>query len=499
MSRRGACLGIAVLGATGCYDLGASPFQLRADVEGVTVERLRQIGGAGEESAVVDAFSGGGVVAAGTFGAEVRFGGQGELDLVSAAEGHGGYVVSLDGKLEPRWTRRLLPKGDLRVHDVAAIDDEVGAVVVGAFGSALLFGPDEPTPLALPAGPEGRTFVARFDPLGALAWALAEGGSAGSRAWAVAGVAKTIVVGGSFEGSAAFGEGTAKTLLAGLPSGATQAFVATYGVTGDLRWVIQTEGEAEIRDVVIGQSESLIYATGWSRGETVLGHDADEQPVLASGGDDEDAFVAAYDLDTGELRWHQILGGGGDAEGTAVDVSASGVVVAGIFRGAIEAGNQKVQAAESSQDAFVARFLLDGEGMAWLRAAHGYRCSSEDVALLADGSVLLSGSFVAPDIRFGDDLPSAPRLRSDGLQQDGFVVRYDGAGAHQWALRFGGADRPRDTVRRAVVSGDAVLLAGDFDGELTLGSEPGGEPLLRAVADGSDAFVMRVELGTPGD
>lgn len=128
----------------------------------------------------------------------------------------------------------------------------------------------------------------------------------------------------------------------------------------------------------------------------------------------------------------------------------------------------------------------------WLiRAGDGANQRARDVALLADGSVIVVGEFTGT-LGSGDHTITAT---TDPTAGDAFVLRLDPAGQLQWLRQFGG-DGLQQIVAVAILPDDVIAVTGRFTDELVtdshtippIGSAPGFVAAL-APADGATFTV----------
>ena len=94
-------------------------------------------------------------------------------------------------------------------------------------------------------------------------------------------------------------------------------------------------------------------------------------------------------------------------------------------------------------------------------------------------SVLVSGSFAAPTLKFGSQT-----LNNAG-QDDGFVAIADDAGQYNWAAQFGGSGRDFVVDAAATANGDFVVVGNFSSISLTIG----GSNLFNSGE--TDAFVLK--------
>lgn len=165
---------------------------------------------------------------------------------------------------------------------------------------------------------------------------------------------------------------------------------------------------------------------------------------------------------SGEVVWARIFGDENTQTpgGIAVDPEGN-VIVAGLFTGTIDFGQGPLLSA-GAYDVFLAK--LDSEGNAvWSRRFGG----AEDQAALAVATDALGNIIVAGTFDGAIDLGGGV-FQNEPIQQDVFVVKFDGDANHIWSRHFKGTNLIDPTI--AVDPSTAeVVVAGTFTGTIDLG------------------------------
>ncbi len=174
-------------------------------------------------------------------------------------------------------------------------------------------------------------------------------------------------------------------------------------------------------------------------------------------------------------RSDQVFGTNGWVMPSAVATARDGrVVVVGRLIGAADLGGGE-RTDDAPVTSFVASYASDG-GYEW---DHTFAGVAQDVAIGADGGVLVAGGFWGMT-----DLGGGERTAVGG--SDGFLVRYAEDGSYGWDRTFPGPDDGE--VRALAATPSSIVLAGRFRERIDLG---GGD---RSSAGGLDAFVARYEV-----
>lgn len=202
----------------------------------------------------------------------------------------------------------------------------------------------------------------------------------------------------------------------------------------------------------------------------------------------------------GEHLWSAGYGAGMDQVARAVASDIVGnVLVAGIFRGALDFSGSNPLPTFTGDDVFLAKLSPSG-GYMWSKSFGDSQAQfGLGVASDSGNNVLLTGRYET-GINFSDNLNDA---LSNAGKFDVFIAKFDTNGAHLWSHGFG--DDGDDFGRKVVVDGnDDVIIAGRFEGELEFET---GAPLTAddkfdmfvAKFDSAGNFVWNVSLGGTGD
>ena len=331
----------------------------------------------------------------------------GSLQLTSSGESDA-FVAKLDSTGQILWATQAGGGGDEEVHEVAVLDDG-SSIITGSFEGVAMFGNQE----LISAG-EKDAFVAKLDANGNFLWATRGGGNSNDQGSSVAVLDNgSVIVSGYFKGSAAFGN------IQLISNGSIDAFVAKLTAVGDYLWATKAGGSpASIDDEVYEEAYSVAVlddgsaiVTGAFEAEAMFG-----TTQLTSSGS-VDAFIAKIDAD-GNYLWANKAGGNGLDHTRAVAVLDDGSsIVSGRFTGTATFGTTEL-ISNGERDAFVAKFDASGNHV-W--ATHGGGTDYEKayaVAVLDDGSSIVSGQFY-DSATFGDT-----QLTSNG-RSDAYVAKID--------------------------------------------------------------------------
>lgn len=222
-------------------------------------------------------------------------------------------------------------------------------------------------------------------------------------------------------------------------------------------------------------------------GDTVeLNPTQDENPNV-----EPEAFVLKLDSD-GRPLWARWFICDGSAVGQAIGAAPDGsVVIAGSFSGTIDLDPGPASAEQTAADEtiFVVRMSSEGE-FQWARAFGQGNATLNDIALAADGSVAMTGSFVGNvDFDPGRGVVRRSATSADD-DTDIFVSSMSEEGELQWVRTLGG---PREDSGEALAVGldSSIILVGSF--QSTVDFDPGPRVVTSEAASTIDMFVLKLD------
>ncbi len=303
------------------------------------------------------------------------------------------------------------------------------------------------------------------------AWATQGGGTGGAFASGVSALANgSSIITGSFKGIATFG--TASLISTG---GSYDAFTAKVNANGTYAWT--TRGGGTGYDYAYGVSalaDGSSIITGRFRGTATFG----TAPPLTSTGGSVDAFTAKINAN-GTYAWATKAGGRGTDYAYDVSALADGSsIITGRFRGTATFGTTRLRS-PGSVSMFTAKINANGT-YAWaIRVGGPGNTGAGDVSALADGSSIITGSFMGT-ATFG-----ATTLTSAG-GGDAFTAKLNADGTYAWATRGGGTGRAVARGVSALADGSSIIT-GWFNGTATFGATS-----LTSMGGAFDAFTAKL-------
>ncbi len=420
-----------------------------------------------------------------------------------------GFTDTLDNPLAVRvktsggdllWARGAGGEGGFATgYAIAGLSDG-STVVSGYFDGEVTFGLGEPNETVLDSDNNQNILVARYSPDGTLAWARKVAGIYHGRGYAISALSDdSLVVGGSFVGSATFGQGEPNETVLITDNGYLNVFIARFRPDGNVLWAkgVAGLGDGFANAVALLSDDSTVVSGSFS-GSATFGKGEPNETILSS--DYDNVFIARYRSD-GNLEWARKVAGSDYEYGSAVAaLSDDSTVVSGCFAGSAIFGqgepNETILASEYSLNIFIARYMPDGS-LAWAKNAGG---ASDDcanaVTRLSDDSTVVSGYFggwSGDPATFGQGESNETILDSVGAA-DIFVARYRADGTLAWAKSAGGADADEGNSITGL-SDDSVVVTGFFgysDGsQATFGHGEPDETILHSAGGYYDIFTAR--------
>ncbi len=259
---------------------------------------------------------------------------------------------------------------------------------------------------------------------------------------------------GFFRETIDFGGGTL-TATAG-----RDVFLAKFDSDGNHLWS-QSFGGTGGTDIGLGvavDSADNVIVTGYFQSTINFGG---ADLTAAGGGSDTDIFVAKFNS-AGVHQWSFSYGDTENQQGWGVATdSADNVILTGYYEGAPDFGGGAL-ASQVNWSIYLVKLSSAGAHV----FSDGYGSSGSEqfarhVAVDGADNIVIAGPF-AGSVNFGGG-----NLTSAG-ERDGYVAKFNSAGAHQWSIRFG--DAARNEARRVEVDSNGdVIVAGYFRGSVDLG------------------------------
>ena len=312
-------------------------------------------------------------------------------------------------------------------------------VVTGEFQGSARFGEGGPNETLLASAGSGDIFIAKYRSDGTFEWAKRAGGIGKDTGKDIATLSDdSVVVAGSFSGTAVFGEGEENSTIL-TKTNDNSIFLARYSSDGMLMWAKLVGGHGWLGIGITTLTDDSIGLTGDFSWSALFGEGEPNETFLLGYGDD-DIFVARYNSD-GTVRWVRRAGGWGRDLVACVSVlSDDSMVITGDYSTSALFGEGELNETiletfgyDYYHTIFVARYLPDGS-LAWAKRAGGYNVNSlgRGVSTLSDNSAIVTGIFSGRTL-FGD----GERNQTTFNGSSGFIASYNPDGTLSWAKRVG--------------------------------------------------------------
>jgi LPXTG-site transpeptidase (sortase) family protein len=234
-------------------------------------------------------------------------------------------------------------------------------------------------------------------------------------------------------------------------------------------------------------SDGSVLTTGYFNGTV----DFDPGPGIANltSLGQGDIFVSKVDS-AGNFVWVNRIGGTNHEFGKYIAVGADdSVYVTGLFSGTVDFDpglDTHNLTSAGWQDVFVCKLDSDGNFL-WAKQFGGiYNESVEGIAVAADGSVTLAGTF-DETVDF-DPGPGTAFLTSAG-QEDIFVIKFNSMGNFVWVKQIGGSNP--DRINGIAIHGDeSIYLTGYFTG--TSDVDP-GDGISNLTLESGNFFISKLD------
>lgn len=460
-----------------------------------------------DEGQSVAAIEDGTLLVSGLFTGSATFGpGEpGQVVLVSSG-GWDAYAAKYNANGTLAWAKRAGGLQDDLGMDIGVLPD--GSPVWGGFYSTTAtFGPGEPGQRIMVSQGGWDAFIAGLTPTGELKWLESFGGASDERPYfnsAISANDGSLIVAGSFKGSATFGIGEQnETVLSA--TGSDDAFIARINLVNTRFVQVQPKGIGSV------SSAGGTGSTTEARGATTLpdgsyvtaGHftnTANFGAMLLSSDGAEDIWIARYNPDD-SVNWVRRAGGTGSDVAYAISAGPDGsLFVSGYFSGSATFGSGEATSvplgragattlvSSGDWDIFIAKINPDGY-LGWAKRAGGtLKDIVYGIAINNQGSIFITGDF-QETATFGSGEPSQISLVSAGGIWDLFVAKYNSDGTLSWAKRAGGLGADEGAAIVPLMDGGAAIT-GTFVSSVVFGPAEANQTTLTS-SGGYDQFVAR--------
>jgi hypothetical protein len=250
---------------------------------------------------------------------------------------------------------------------------------------------------------------------------------------------------GGFSLTAKFGN---KTLAS---AGGTDIFLAKFGPSGELRWVLQAGGPGDdVGHDIAFDREQNIYLTGSFTGSATF--PSVNGPTKSVTGVGLTVFLAKYDP-SGKLDWVQTgvapFNGQNEGFGVAINPASGAVFITGITQGdttfSSSDGTEHTVPGVATWHMFLVKYNTNGNFQWGQTNEASPNTIPDEVAVDAQDNTYVTGwleSTTTFHSNNGHDLTvtgmSQPVQSFPDFPDDAFIAKYDGAGNAKWVNLIGG-------------------------------------------------------------
>jgi len=381
------------------------------------------------------------------------------------------------------WDRTIKSEGFDEAYDLA-VDPEGNVYVAGMIEYLADFG----NGFHLEASGVHDIFIAKYDSIGTLVWAVRAGGRDGDKIQSITLDGQgSIYVTGEFEDTSYWGP------IMKVAEGGNNMFVARYDTSGNVQWVrsLGTVSPSHTRGYgVCTDANGNVYVACGTLGDTYY-----DGNFLFSSNGDYDGIIISFDR-SGNFRWaHHVGGNDSDKARGVVSDQGNFIYLTGYFANTANFSGSTVST-QGHTDIFLAKYDTSGL-LQWVTSAGDTGFDrSWDVLINVNGQVIVAGDQSRGV--FDNNVASCQG------RTDAFVAAYDDSGNNLWVVAGGG---PEDDEGKAVAHDNAgnLYLMGDYGGSAIFPpySFTGGhyaEPFIASyTADGTSLRWARNGEGPSND
>ncbi len=281
-------------------------------------------------------------------------------------------------------------------------------------------------------------------------------------------------------------------------SGATSGFITKYSSDGTYLWTTVLDGTQHnwiIDLTIIGGYRTGVYVAGTYSGQ--IDFDPGSSSVSYTAEDSYDAFVAGYDLETGELLQEYVYAGTSAEFATSItSYGDNHLVVAGTFRGQIDFDpfkDEKVLYTSNGESDFFIRNFSPAGGAFWTRRIGGTGndlLNHRTLELDANNNIYLGGSF-QDVVDFDPDNTTTHEMTSEG-GKDAFLLALNSSAQFLWSEQIGNANDESTTA--LTLDSTGIYSAMNFTGTVSIVvGYAGGMPIYEDFTSngGEDILLMK--------
>lgn len=324
--------------------------------------------------------------------------------------------------------------------------------VIGGFANSISFGPT-----TLTGGPDGNTFIAKYDSNGNMIWANAiTGTSVVESADIAVDASGNPYITGNFKGTVTLGKFTLTS------SEDRSAFVTKFDQSGKVVWAKKAgsaDGDVRGTNIAVDVNGSAYVTGNFFKTATFGG-------VIITATKNEQLFISKYTSE-GDISWVKMAGGLGSCFTHDITTDQSGsLYLTGQFWMTAAFGTTTLtnhSDVTRPADIFVARYDANGNAL-WAKQAGGPEGSDVGTGIAVDetGNSYISG-FFQNRATFGSAAVSGNATGNI------FLAKYSAAGILQWIKKQESSGDARSASIGRDINGN-LYIAGHFEGSVSFGN-----------------------------
>ncbi|MFY0674010.1 MAG: T9SS type A sorting domain-containing protein [Bacteroidia bacterium] len=370
-----------------------------------------------------------------------------------------------------------------------AHDSKGSVYITGYFNGSIDFDPSFRSTV-LNAHDDEDAFLAKYDSLGKLSWAIRLGEDGNDRGLNLAcDHNDNVIVCGYFSDSIDLDPSAANAIYGS--NGNIDLFVAKYDNNGNYKWGYGLGGRSSENPYALTvDSANNVWMAGAFRSVVDFNPGVGSASLTAR---NDDIFLTKYDQ-FGNFKFARFIGGSSNNIAyNLVSGSNNAIYMAGEFRNTCDFAPGSTTANKStsgSSDPFVAKY--DSLGFYdWVVHIAG---SGTDKALGVDLDAR-ENVYVVGNFQSSNDFDPSTTTRSliSGGGDDGFVASYNKNGDYRWALRFGDNRSTRwDRCQAVSVEKDVVNITGYFSDTVDFNPKFGRDTVFIST-NTSNPFILKLD------
>lgn len=383
-------------------------------------------------------------------------------------------------------------------YDVIAdfeMDNSENIYITGNFCGTIELATED-SPIILNSYSQCDILVAKLNPEGFALWAFNIGGDTYSGGNGISlDDNDNIYLTGYFDGTADFDPSDNTASLAMHenqinPMNSSDGFIAKYDNSGNYIWAHHIGGRGIDKPMHMTMSQdSSFYVTGTYMDTANFSTDPLEEELL-NAVNTQDAFVAKFDLQ-GQLIWVRGFGGSSsESVDRPIVLEDHSIILSGDFSLNIEffPGGETITS-QNYQDLILMRYDPEGN-LIWTELISGEYIEGIQAIEQLDSNSFIIGGFFSESIVFNIGTDDEASFNSTGAV-NGFVAKYSFDGDYDWSINFGGQENGALVTALTIDDQKNIYATGHFLGSIDL--DPGPDIAEFTSMGSSDIYIAKFD------